>query len=95
MLVSRHAKVRLFERLTAQPALRVIARLEAMAGTCDAVAIEVHRFAHRTTADGSNGDAVVVIAREGTVETVMLRRSWNQPFTPSALGVDRIEVLPS
>lgn len=69
-----------------------MARLEGMTGTAGSVAIEVHRYPDPVLdgETGSNGDSVVVIAREGTVETVMLRRSWNQPFTRSALRVDRV-----
>ena len=36
----------------------------------------------------SNGDTVVVIVRDGSVHTVMLRRH-TQPFTREALRVDR------
>lgn len=38
----------------------------------------------------SNGDTVVVIVRSGAAITAMLRRSWNQPFTPEAFGVEAV-----
>jgi len=37
----------------------------------------------------SNGDLVVMIVRDGEPKTIMFRRS-NQPFTPSALNVNKV-----
>lgn len=45
---------------------------------------------HRSDATSSNGDTVVTIARKGVIVTAMLRRSWNQAFTPEALRVDEV-----
>lgn len=98
MLVTSHARVRLRARLGDTEANRLIARFEAATGEIGAVAIEVARFdPPKRLSDGSNGDMLVVIVRDGSVETVMLRRSWNQPFTAEALGVDRTQtfVVPS
>jgi hypothetical protein len=91
MFVTSHAEARLIGRIGQRTAQGILDRLEALAGTLDNVAIEVARFteARHDPETGSNGDQVVVIAVEGSVETVMLRRSWNQPFTPKALDVDR------
>lgn len=90
MFVTDHARYRLEGRLGLPWADRLIAALERLAGEMGNVAIEVATLPEVGYADdGSNGDRVVVIARDGSVETVMLRRSWNQPFTPAALSVHR------
>lgn len=90
MYVTGHARVRLSNRLGHTWADRLIDALERIDGEPGNVAIEVATLPEVGYADdGSNGDRVVVIARDGSVETVMLRRSWNQPFTPAALSVQR------
>lgn len=99
MYVSAHAIARITDRLTGPQAESIIRRLEAMPGALGDVAIEVYRQISvkrmtDTLPDMSNGDQIIVIARDGSIETVMLRRSWNQPFTASALGVDRVERMP-
>jgi hypothetical protein len=93
--VNQHAEVRLRARLTdasaKDPAGEVIGLLEALPGEPGSVAILVREYGHPIyLRDGSNGDQLVVIARGGEVHTVMLRRSWNQPFTPAALNVDKV-----
>ena len=97
MFVNAHAREQLVRRVGYDEASRILARLERLHGTSDDVAIDVatlpaFRYADGTPS-GSNGDTVVVIVRGGEVTTVMLRRSWNQPFTPEALGVDRVDRL--
>lgn len=73
------------------PASVVIARLKAMPTPSSSVAIEVCRLQYAVgSSSSSNGDSVVVIVRHGVAWTAMLRRSWNQPFTPAALGVDGV-----
>jgi hypothetical protein len=74
------------------PASAVIARLRAMPDPSSSVAIEVCRL-QCAVGDpaSSNGDSVVVIARNGMVITAMLRRSWNQPFNAAALRVDEVQ----
>lgn len=92
MFVTAHARARLADRLGLTAGHLIADVLEARPGLAGHVAIEVAREpAYTAGKDGSNGDQVIVIARDGSVETVMLRRSWNQPFTPSALGVDTVE----
>jgi hypothetical protein len=74
------------------PASAVIARLKDQPEpTSSSLALEVCRLQFAVGASSSsNGDSVVVIIRGGTVITAMLRRSWNQPFTPAALRVDEV-----
>ena len=73
------------------PASVIMARLRAMDPPGGSCAIEVCRMTiARGSSSSSNGDAVVVIVRNGVVRTAMLRRSWNQPFTPARLRVDEV-----
>lgn len=91
MFVSAHAHKRLQQRLGSVWAARIIAALERVNGEPDNAAIEVAVLPYVVyDNDGSNGDRVVVIARGGEVTTVMLRRSFDQPWTPEALSVDRV-----
>lgn len=41
----------------------------------------------------SNGDLVVMIVRNKEPQTIMFRRSWNQPLTCEALRVSAIQDL--
>lgn len=47
--------------------------------------------APKNAADGSNGDQVWAIVRDGYIVTVMFRRS-NQPATPERLRVDTVVI---
>lgn len=96
MNVHRHAEksmVALSGKLPV-PASVLIARLRQMEAPVEDTALEVCRMTmahgpvHEET--GTNGDSLVVIIRGGNVLTAMLRRSWNQPFTPDALRVARV-----
>lgn len=93
MIVHRHAAkalVALTQRMPV-PASVVIARLESTEAPDGSLAIEVCRLKFAVgNSTSSNGDSVVVIVRDGTVVTAMLRRSWNQPFNPAALRVDEV-----
>ena len=93
MIVHRHAEVTL-EALTGKmpvPASAIIARLRAEPAPTQSMALEVCRMTMpRGTSNASNGDSVVVIIRSGMAITAMLRRSWNQPFTPASLRVDAV-----
>lgn len=96
MYVSQHATARLAERLGADHAAKLVSLLERMTGEPGNVAIEVHRIpphSHGERGSLAQGDQVIVIVRDGSVDTVMLRRSWNQPFTPAALSVARCTTL--
>lgn len=93
MNVHRHAEkslVALTQRMPV-PASVILARLREMPATSSSVAIEVCRLQYPVgDASSSNGDSVIVIARDGMVITAMLRRSW-QPFNPAALRVDEVQ----
>ena len=93
MRVNRHAEVTLIA-LTGKmpvPASVIIDRLRKMEAPAGSCALEVCRLQFaRGDASTSNGDSVVVVIRNGAVVTAMLRRSWNQPFTPERLRVDEV-----
>ena len=95
MKVNRHARnslVALTQRMPV-PASVILDRLAKMPAPPHSVAIEVcqlqYTFGDRG-AGGANGDKVVVIIRDGKAITAMLRRSWNQAFTPEVLRVDEV-----
>jgi len=94
MIVHRHAEVTL-EALTGKmpvPASVILARLREMPAPSGSLALEVCRMTiARGHPEASNGDSVVVVVRDGMAITAMLRRSWNQPFTPEKLRVDRVD----
>lgn len=91
MNVHRHAEkslIALGDRLPA-PASVIIDRLKNMeAPDADHVALVIGNC----NPEGSNGDTVVAIVREGNVITVMLRWS-HQQFTPGVLRVERVQQM--
>lgn len=98
MKVKTHARTALIA-LTQKmpvPAAVIIERLEKMEAPEHSVALEVcqmtmsHGSASKHADRSSNGDSVIVIIRDGVVLTAMLRRSWNQEWTPAALRVSTI-----
>ena len=94
MQVNRHAEITLVALTQAMPvpASVILGRLRAMEAPVASTALEVCRMTmSRGTSTTSNGDSVVVIIRRGAVVTAMMRRSWNQPFTPAALRVESVE----
>jgi hypothetical protein len=94
VIVHRHVEITLvaLTQKMPEPASVILARLRAMPEPTESMAIEVCRMTiPRGTPDASNGDSVVVICRSGMAITAMLRRSWNQPFTPEKLRVDKVE----
>ena len=96
MLVHRHAEKTLIAlgAKTPVPASVMIQRLKEAPAPKNDTAIELCRlsFAHGPIHQptGTNGDQVVAVVRGGAVITVMLRRSWSQPFTPDALRVQEV-----
>ena len=94
MIVHRHAEkalVAMTQRMP-MPASVVIARLREMEPPDGSLAIEVCRLQYAFgNSEGSNGDTVVVICRDGMVITAMLRKSWSQSFSPAALRVDEVK----
>jgi len=92
MKVRRHAEVALVA-LTQDmpvPASVILHHLRRMEAPPTSAALEVCRMTIAHGGVESNGDMVVVIIRDGEVITAMLRRSWNQPFTPEALRVEAV-----
>lgn len=88
MFVTDHARARIEARLGYAWADSVTSALESLAGQTGKRAYHVATLPSMAYADdGSNGDHLVVVADEGSVITVMLRRSWDQPFRADALGV--------
>jgi len=94
MIVNRHcekALVALNARMPV-PASVILARLRETPAPSSSAALEVCRLQYALgSSSSSNGDAVVVIVREGAAITAMLRRSWCQPFTPKALRVEAVQ----
>lgn len=96
MLIHRHAEkalVALGQKMPV-PASAMIQRLKEAPAPEEDTAIELCRLQyahgpiHQPT--GTNGDQVVAVVRGGAVVTIMLRRSWSQPFTPDALRVQEV-----
>ena len=104
MRVTRHAEealVALTGRLP-MPASVIVNRLRQMdppAGSQALMVASIAMWAGDLNPKGdknqwpSNGDMVVVIVKEGAAITAMLRRSWNQPFTPAAFKPPVDEVV--
>lgn len=96
MRVNRHAEVALvaLSGKMPVPASVILSDLRKMDPPIGTAALEVCQMTMAHGAAGSsNGDSVVVIVRDGAAVTAMLRRSWNQPFTPEALRVDSVARL--
>jgi hypothetical protein len=96
VIVHAHAEkalIALTQRMPV-PASVIIDRLKKMEAPTKSVALEVCRMTiaqGKRSTGGSNGDSVLVIIREGKVITTMLRRSWDQSFSPSVLRVDEFQ----
>jgi hypothetical protein len=95
MRLNRHAEKALvaLDRRIPGGSAKIIARLRAEE-PASSKAIEVCRLQWTfgcAESGGTNGNSLVVIARDGVIVTAMLRRSWNQPFTPEAMRVDAVE----
>jgi len=74
------------------PSSRVIDLLRKQPAPPSSLALEVCRLQYAYgEPTSSNGNSVIVIIREGVAVTAMLRRAYNQPFTPEALRVDAIQ----
>lgn len=95
MIVHRHAEASLvaLSQKMPQPASAILARLRAEQwpeGHSAAVIVARLGVAYGSRNEGSNGDTVVVIVRDNIAITAMLRRSWNQEFTPEVLRVNEV-----
>lgn len=91
MLVTQHARERIESRAGGKSA-SVIATLEAIAGVPGVQAYILLTVPRFRAPDGSNGDTLVALARDGSVETVMLRRS-SQDLTAGFFGADDVHDL--
>ena len=95
MIVHRHTErslVALTQKMPS-PASVILTRLRASdmpEGKSAAVIVARLPMAWGSREAGSNGDTVVVIVRDNIAITAMLRRSWNQEFTPEVLRVDEV-----
>lgn len=93
-----HALQRASERLgveldaeTVQGIVRNADRIASEVGNVDTAARvwRMTRMVGQAWSDRSNGDCVVAIIRQGSVQTFMFRRS-TQPHTPEAYNVRRV-----
>lgn len=90
MFITFHAAQRLQVRLGDAFSDTITAMLEAWEGERGTVAYIVMDLPRHTLADdGSNGDVLVVVAVEGSVETVYFRRS-SQDMSAQFFGASRV-----
>lgn len=98
MFITGHAAGRIGARLSDSDARDTFAMLESVAGEPGAVAYIVcnapdYAGKPSTSEPGwwytSNGDTIVALAREGSVETVFFRRS-TQDMSPAFFGVRKV-----
>jgi hypothetical protein len=90
MFVTQHAQDRIFERMhTPGAALDIIEALEASPGYRYTVVIVLARGLAIVSPDGSNGDTLIAIAVDGSVDTIYARRS-EQTLDPRHFGADRV-----
>lgn len=76
MYVTSHAQYRLEERLGVQEMVRIAGLLERTPGVLGSVAYICASLHTPVIADdGSNGDTVIAVSKDGSVETVFIRRS--------------------
>lgn len=76
MYVTAHAINRIYDRINARDGERLVGALERTTGEQGTVAYLLGRMPGKAhTADGSNGDVIVAVAIDGSVETVYYRRS--------------------
>lgn len=91
MYVTEHAAGRIGSRLLDREADEVRAKLDSTVGEDGVVAYVAARLSTPVLCeDGSNGDTIVVIAVDGSVETVMFRRSWNQTLAAHHFGARKL-----
>lgn len=100
-MMSRHAWVRVIERLRPSEQSQVLLRMSVLEDYLrrhrpgSDIAVRVLRLGSQRNeawSDVSNGDEVWAIVRRADVKTVMLRRS-SQPSTPESMRVDRVVFL--
>lgn len=90
MFVTAHALNRLQDRLPPRLAAASIRMLEAYPGETGTVAYTLGTLPGKaSTPDGSNGDVIVAVAVEGSVETVFYRRS-SQDMSAGFFGARKV-----
>lgn len=91
MYVTDHAADRIEERLTLREGRRAMLLLEAEYGVPGTVAYIAARLKSPVMCeDGSNGDTLIAVAVEGSVETIMFRRSSNQSMDAHHFGARKV-----
>ena len=99
--ISRHAWVRLMERLTPAEQQALLNRVtvvehygrrHAQGHDWGIRLLRLGSQRNETWSEASNGDEVWAILRRGEIKTIMLRRS-SQPATAAALRVDKVVFL--
>lgn len=94
MFVTAHAHNRLAGRMPIEQADAHIRMLEAHPGEPDTVAYVLGRLPGKAESpDGSNGDTIIAVAVDGSVETVFFRRS-TQDMTAGFFGATHVVDLP-
>lgn len=89
MYVTTHAEARISSRLGPLNAHVITRDLEQVVGEPGIIAYIMPGTGWMEADDGSNGDTVVVIAVDGSVETVYFRRS-SQDMSPGFFGADKV-----
>lgn len=90
MFVTAHAHNRLAERVGGREADGIVRILETYNGEHGTVAYLLgHLSAKATAPDGSNGDVIVAVAVDGSVETVYFRRS-SQDMSAAFFGARKV-----
>jgi hypothetical protein len=86
MFVNAHSTNRINDRLGMWMGPRVLERLEGIMGQPGTIAYIVGDLPYKAQAkDGSNGELVIAVAVEGSVETVYFRRA-TQDISPEFFG---------
>lgn len=90
MFVTAHALNRASDRMGNAMGTRFVDILERITGEPGAIAYIVGDLPHKAhTADGSNGELVIAVAIDGSVETVFFRRA-SQDISATFFGARRV-----
>lgn len=93
MYVTDHAQDRIAERVGGEVASALIGTLEVTPGQAGTVAyVLLDLPAYMVAPDGSNGDTLIAVAVDGSVETIYYRRG-EQDMSPGYFGASRVEDL--
>jgi hypothetical protein len=92
MYVTLHAANRIDDRLGFDRADDILDSLERVPGVPGTIAFVFEAQQFMVADDGSNGDTIVAIAVDGSVETVYFRRS-TQDMSAEFFGADKVVKL--